>query len=153
MLPAVVPGAKKPDVRREPPNEAELRWIAANLRRAVHLARDHGDPATSTEPSLAALDRAWVAECAELARAKGDPNPLIQAIGIAFGQRLVDRHGLEWVVATDALGTEMAVYGAKNELLVYPLNLVAKRWQRTEGAFLVALAEEMDAGVESLPRG
>jgi hypothetical protein len=141
---------KKPDVRRAPPNEAEQRWIAANLRRALLLGRDHGDPATSTEPSLSALDRAWVAGCAELRETNGDPNPLIQALGIALGQRLVDTHDLSWVVATDALGTEMAVYGEVGEVLVYPLNLVAKRWQRTEGAFLAALTAAMDADLKAL---
>jgi hypothetical protein len=145
-----VSDVNKPEVRRAPPNEAEQRWIAANLRRALHLAHEHGDPTTSTTPSLAALDRAWVAESAELRASNGDPNPLIQALGIALGDFLITRHGLEWVVATDPLGTEMAVYGAVNELLVYPLNLVAKRWQRTEGAFLVALAAAMDADVRAL---
>ena len=140
----------KPVVHRARPSDAEVRWIAANLRRALHLARDHGDPATSTSPSLAALDRAWIAGCAELRETNGDPNPLIQALGIALGQHLVDEHRLDWVVATDPLGTEMAVYGKVGELLVYPLNLVAKRWQRTEGAFLVALAAAMDADVRKL---
>jgi hypothetical protein len=145
-----LPDEKKPTVRRSPPSEAELRWIAANLRRALHLAGEHGDPKSSSAPSLAALDRAWVAGCAELREGEGDPNPLIQALGIAFGQYLVDRHGLEWVVATDPLGTEMAVYGEVGEVLVYPLNLVAKRWQRTEGAFLEALGATMDADLATL---
>lgn len=139
-------------VSRASPNEAEERWIAANLRRALHLGREHGDPATSIAPSLAALDRAWAVGCAELRESNGDPNPLIQALGIAFGQHLLERHGLEWVVATDPVGTEMAVYGEIGEVLVYPLNLVAKRWQRTEGAFLVALAAAMDADLATLRR-
>lgn len=149
----VSPGLSTPDQtkpRRTPPNEAELRWIAANLRRAVHLAGEHVDAAALTAPSLAALDRAWVAGCAELRETNGDPNPLIQAIGIAFGQHLVETQGLEWVIATDPLGTETAVYGAASDLLVYPLNLVAKRWQRTEGAFLVALGAAMAADLAKL---
>jgi hypothetical protein len=59
-------------------------------------------------------------------------------VGIAFGQVLVDKVGLQWVVATDEYGTEFAVHGLPNrgDVLVYPANFVAKRWERRESNFL-----------------
>jgi hypothetical protein len=136
------------------PNDAERRWLTAQLVRAQHLAGQHGDAAHAASPSLAALDRAWVAGSAELRVSGGDPNPLIQAIGIALGQRLVDRLGLAWVVATDGFGTELAVHGEPGDVLVYPLNLVAKRWERgTEEPFLEALYESMESDVVRIQKG
>lgn len=131
-------------------SDAEKRWMAGHHMRALMLGRAHGDAPTATQPSFAALDRAWVAEGALLRTSGGDPNPLIRALGIALGQHLVDHHKLDWVIATDAFGTEVALYGKNGDVLVYPLNLVAKRWERNEGAFLVALVAAMDADIEML---
>ena len=65
-------------------------------------------------------------------------NAVINQVGIAFGQSLVDGLGLNWVIATDEYGTDMAVYGLPNQgdVLVYPANFVAKRWERRETNFL-----------------
>jgi len=139
-----------PNAKLGPMNDAERRWMAGHQLRALMLGRAHGDAATVSAPSFAALDRAWEAEGAELRASSGDPNPLIQALGVALGQHLVDHHKLEWCVATDAFGTEVALYGKSGDVLVYPLNLVAKRWQRNEGAFLVTLVAAMDADIEML---
>ncbi len=135
------------------PNDEEKRWLAGHQMRALMLARAHGDPATATAPSLAALDRAWVAESEELRASGGDPNPLIQALGVALGQHLVDRLGLIWVIANDPLGTEVAVHEPQGDTLVYPLSLVAKRWERREGAFLVALFDAMAEDIMRLQKG
>ena len=128
-------------------SDAEKRWMAGHQMRALMLGRAHGDPATATAASFEALDRAWVAEGAALRASGGDPNPLIQALGIALGQHLVDHHKLDWCVATDSFGTEVACYGKTGDVLVYPLNLVAKRWAKSEGGFLVALVAAMDSDI------
>lgn len=145
-----MPGART-DIAR--PNDEEKRWMAGHQMRALMLGRAHGDPATAIAPSFAALDRAWVTECATLRENDGDPNPLIQALGVALGQHLVDSLGLVWVIATDPVGTEIAVHEPAGDTLVYPLNLVAKRWERREGAFLAALARAMTEDITRLKQG
>jgi len=57
---------------------------------------------------------------------------------VAFGQSLVDGLGLAWVIATDQHGADLAVYGlpGKGDVLIYPANFVAKRWERRETNFL-----------------
>ena len=136
-----------PNAKLAVPGDEEKRWMAGIQMRALMLARAHGDPATATSPSFEALDRAWAVEGALLRASSGDPNSLIQALGIALGQHLVDHHKLDWCVATDAFGTEVACYGRNGDVLVYPLNLIAKRWQKSEGPFLVALVAAMDADI------
>jgi len=51
--------------------------------------------------------------------------------------------GLEWVVATDEHGTEIAVHGEPGDLLVFPPNLVAKRFERGETRFLASVYDEL----------
>ena len=73
------------------------------------------------------------------AAASGDPNGLINAIGIAFGQVLVDRLGFRWVIATDDYGTDLGVVAAEGtgDVLVYPANFVAKRFEERRTGFIV----------------
>jgi hypothetical protein len=65
-------------------------------------------------------------------------NAVINYVGIAFGQALVDGIGFSWVIATDDQGSELAVHGfpGRGDVLVYPANFVAKRWERRETNFL-----------------
>jgi Domain of unknown function (DUF3806) len=67
-------------------------------------------------------------------------NGTINAVGMAFGQTLVDGLGMQWIIATDNQGSEIAVYGLPGsaDVLVYPANFVAKRWERREVNFLEA---------------
>jgi hypothetical protein len=74
---------------------------------------------------------AWLGEWLEQPEQdREDPNPFINAIGSAFGQALVDALGLEWAVVSDEHGTEIAVHGQPGDILVFPPNLVAKRFAR-----------------------
>jgi hypothetical protein len=52
----------------------------------------------------------------------------LNAFGIALGQHLVEHLGLEWMIAEDDQGSEIAVWGRAGDVLVFPPNLVAKRY-------------------------
>jgi hypothetical protein len=71
------------------------------------------------------LDALWAASLAEPDPVI-DTNTLINAVGLAFGQHLVDRLGVRWVVVTDECGTE-AAHEPRGDLLMFPPNLVGKR--------------------------
>lgn len=121
---------------------AERRWIDENVARARSLAEKYGG-----DTSLRALDVVWEAFSSRMRETGADPNALINMIGLAFGQRLVDDLGFEWAVVTDEGGTEIAVHRADGDVLVFPTVTVAKRWERNEGAFLVRLYEAMRADI------
>ena len=110
---------------------AESAWIAERLSDAAHFCGVAGTQ--SLTPEL--LDIAWTAG---LSAASSNPNALINAIGIAFGQVLVDRLGFRWVIATDQHGTDLAVVAAegKGDVLLYPANFVAKRFEKRRTGFL-----------------
>jgi hypothetical protein len=94
---------------------------------------DAGQPVT-----LAALDRAFASWVASEPTETDLINAVVNYVGIAFGQALVDGVGLKWVIATDEQGSELAVHGfpEHGDILVYPANFVAKRWGRHETNFL-----------------
>jgi hypothetical protein len=73
---------------------------------------------------------------------------MVHVVGLAFGQRLVDDLGMRWVVASDEYGTEMAVHHPLGDTLVYPANLVAKRWESRETGFLRPLYDGVRARLQ-----
>ncbi|MFK0009703.1 DUF3806 domain-containing protein [Paenarthrobacter sp. NPDC090520] len=73
-----------------------------------------------------------------------DPQPYLNAAGAAFGEHLVRTTPLEWVIAEDSRGRELAVHSERTNFFVYPFDAVAKRWSRGEdGEFITALAGQV----------
>jgi hypothetical protein len=121
-------------------NEAEIRWIKDCVANARVLARKYceGREVPDLDPSvLDAVFDGWLRDWKER-KTEQDPNPVINAIGLAFGQWLVDSLGMQWTVVSDDTGTDMGVgYGhPANRVLVFPTHLVAKRVQARETGFL-----------------
>lgn len=134
------------DQKIGPPNESELEWVRAHV--------DAVKEATGGDVTVAALDElytgwyeGWAAQPEE---ARADPNDMINAVGLSFGQALVDGVGLDWAVVTDEHGTEIAVHGQPGDILVFPPNLVAKRFERGETGFLQMVYDGIAAQVAEL---
>src|SRR5215470_6241015 len=93
----------------EPLNASEEAWVRTQLENAATFIQGFS-PADAQQPlTLAALDRAFAAWLASDPNEADIINAIINYVGIAFGQSLVDGIGLKWVVATDEDGTELAV--------------------------------------------
>lgn len=119
-------------------NTSEAAWIKTQLENAAKFVEGFS-PGDSEQPlKLSALDRAFAAWIASDPANTDLINAVINYVGIAFGQALVDGMGLQWVIATDEQGSDLAVYGfpGRGDVLVYPANFVAKRWERREATFL-----------------
>lgn len=126
----------------------EQDWIARNLAKAGEVAERYGlGPDAESRLGPATLDRAWAAWLAEHQRGADDPNSIINAFGIALGQHFVDRLGLEWKVVQDDQGTEMAVWGRAGDVLVFPPNLVGKRYASGVTTFFEEVATQTEATV------
>jgi hypothetical protein len=132
--------------RNQPPkqkielaNDAERAWIIECLDNARRFVATFSPADKDQQLTLDALDRAFRAYCDHADRGDGQTiNNVINAVGIAFGQHLVDQLGLEWAAVTDQFGCELAVVGMRGtrDFLVFPPNFVAKRWERREVDFL-----------------
>lgn len=124
-------------------NEAERQWVASCIEAGRHMVAAYApaDAQGPLDPDV--LDRTYAAWLAT-GEANGDRiNHAINAIGFAFGQLLIDAAGFHWVVATDHFGSEVGLRAlpGKGDLLVYPANMVAKRWQQRETMFLRPIFE------------
>jgi hypothetical protein len=137
--------------RFESLNEGERAWVANNIAQACALAKKYGgDPDTIETASLAALDRVWSLFTANLRETGEEPNGVINMIGLAFGHHLVTACDLSWVVATDEHGTEIALHGQPGDILIYPTNLVAKRWTEGASAFIENVFVQLQADIARL---
>jgi hypothetical protein len=121
-----------------PLTDKEIAWVASQIDGASKFV-DAFSPTDAGQPlTLAALDRAFAAWLFTETTDDQLVNGAINCVGVAFGQFLVDGIGLAWVIASDKNGSDLAVYGlpGKGDVLVYPANFVAKRWERRETNFL-----------------
>jgi len=135
-------------------NVAEMEWIRACLNEAGELAQKYFSMNKAGSLNPAALDRAfgcWLSQWQSRTGAE-DPNTIINCIGLAFGQSLVDCLGMRWVVVTDSNGTDMGVcFGEPaNRVLVFPTHAVAKRLETKETDFLQKLFEATRAQINGL---
>ena len=120
---------------------AEQNWISDQIDNCMRFVAEHS-PADETV-TLEALDRAWETWLALDVADTDQVNAAINAVGISFGQLLVDGAGFDWTIASDSFGTDLAVLAlpGQGDVLVYPANFVAKRWERNEADFLCAAFE------------
>lgn len=138
--------------KTEQPTDKEHAWIAAQLQGAAKLVEIFVPEAAGKPLTLAALDQAFALWLADDPKDTQIINAVINRVGVAFGQFLVDGLGLSWVVATDAHGFDLAVHGlpGTGDVLDYPANFVAKRWERGEQHFLEQAYQQMAEQVRTL---
>jgi hypothetical protein len=138
-----------------PLSDGERAWIAQQLESA-RLFVAAMSPADADGPvTLEALDRAWAAWLSQADTDNAQVNGAINAVGVQFGQFLVDRAGFAWTIAADAQGTDLAALALPGcgDVLVYPANFVAKRWERRESNFLAASFQAIREQVAAVAAG
>lgn len=120
----------------EPLTEAEVDWVRSTIAALAeqHVQVDDIDDIGRHYDELLTV---WLRIRAE---ERPDPNALIDGIGLAFGQFLADRAGLEWAVAFGASGPELALHRTQGEVQLYPTRMVTEQWAARETQVLPALA-------------
>jgi hypothetical protein len=126
--------ASAPEI--EPLTDAEVEWVrtsVADLGEQDVRAGDIDDLGRHYDELLGAWSRLREPD-------RPDPNAIVTQIGLAFGQYVADHAGLDWVIATDPGGPEIALHRAPGDVLIYPTTMVAERWEAGERGMLPALA-------------
>jgi hypothetical protein len=137
-------------------SENEEVWITNQLGAAANFVIAHSPTQAGNLLSLEVLDRAFANWIANGNVGEGRTvNEVINCVGVAFGQILVDGIGLKWVIATDHYGSELAVYGLPNtgDVLIYPVNFIAKRWERREINFIEASYQKIERQIRAIGLG
>ena len=138
--PAPMPRLRDVDAR-------ELEWIAAH----VGLVADAGVDIDDAAQIRAYYERVAAAWRRINPPERDDPKLTINAIGMAFGEHLVRRTPLRWMLAEDDEGTELALHDPRSRVLVYPALLVSEQWTaEAPGDFLTTTVEQVTA---KLPGG
>jgi uncharacterized protein DUF3806 len=131
--------------------EKERQWVEVQLHAAEDFVKDMlSKPVQMTLRNLDRAFEAWVDSVSK--KDVSEINRVINCVGVAFGQILVDQIGLTWVIATDKDGSDLAVYGLpdRGDVLIFPANFVAKRWERDEVNFLEESFHEIAKQVKDL---
>ena len=76
---------------------------------------------------------------------KESSDSVADALGVAFGDYLVENHEFRWVIVTDEYGTANAVRHRDSEVMTFPTSSVAKRIEDNEPeCFKILLAMLLD---------
>ena len=130
-------------------DDREREWIAAHVDLIIQAGVDVDDATRIRayyERSAAAWRRINPPE-------RDDPRLTINAIGVAFGEHLVRRTGLRWMLAEDDEGPELAVHDPRTGTIVYPVLLTTERWMaEAPGDFLTVTADTVAAKVPPVNR-
>jgi hypothetical protein len=124
----------------------ELAWRDNQLLVAALIAERYTG-ASEPLPTLERLDACvagWLADD----DTRVDVNTLVNAAGIAFGAHLAQDAVLDWVIATDDQGSDLALHGEPGNIFLFPANAVAKRVTAGEVGFIVSLHHAMVGAVE-----
>ena len=140
------------DTKIEQLTAGEHEWIEHQIAIAREFVQRTLNKETEELPSTEDLDQAFNSWLHSRTHDPPDANSVINCVGIAFGQHLVDSTPLEWIIASDAYGTELALYGlpGQGDVLVYPQNFVAKRYESNVGIFIVESVNQIRSDVSRL---
>jgi hypothetical protein len=135
-------------------NKAEEQWIRECVDQATALAKKQLSLEEITTLDPVTLDRAysgWLREW-ESAKPSEDPNTVVNCIGLAFGQWLVDCLGMKWSVVSDTSGTNLGVCigPPESRIVTFPTHAVAKRLKTRETGFLQRLFETIRTQIDGL---
>ena len=138
--------------RFEELNNAERESISSSIDSARELASSYSPADVSRPLDAEVLDRTFAAWLAAGEKDATRINHVLNSIGCAFGQLLVEAAGFEWVIASDEYGTDLALLAlpGRGDVLVYPTNMIAKRWESKETEFLVPLFKFLTHKVREL---
>jgi hypothetical protein len=132
-------------------NPSEVAWLGQMQEGGRLLHQVYVGPLDAL-PDPQALDAIWVKWQSDQSSERPDPNMVVNALGLCFGQQLVERLAFRWAVITDKYGTEMGCIAQPGDITVFPANATAKRLDNGASPFFADLFGQMDARVRSLRR-
>ena len=72
-----------------------------------------------------------------------------QALGVVFGDVLVEQHGLHWVMYEDELGASKALRWQESDNFVFPVTVFSKRVQFNETIDVLAIYEKIASDIDA----
>jgi hypothetical protein len=107
---------------------SENDWLENNRQWAKALGVKYGSGGVLTPEELDVVFSRWTHE----GQVKEAAEVVASALGVAFGDYLVEQHDFRWVVVNDQYGTDYAVRHRIGETMAFPVSSVIKRIERNE---------------------
>ncbi len=117
------------------PGPAERELITDALRLALALVKQYARIEVHPPIDPPTLDTTYSIWMSERSHSDEGFEANLDAFAFAFGQYLVDRLGMQWVVVSDREGAELAVRGQPGAIVIYPWTLVRKRFAARQTGF------------------
>ena len=133
------------------PTESQQAWLRAQVAAAAQFAADYGSPRTT--PGLPSLDHAWASWVDRQEVDPTDPEPVLNAVGVAFGQALLAQlPEFRWVRVVEDGSENLALLGppSHGDVLIYPEDLVTAQYEARGGVFLVDAVNQIVNEVRQL---
>lgn len=105
-------------------SEDEAQWLTTRL----FTAQDSG-LLSSAQALAESFDVSRDDWRALPAHERGDASMLLTIYSVAFGERICREFDLQWCVVERGADAEIALYDEDQELLLYPLATVRRRWE------------------------
>lgn len=121
-------------------------WLTANLEVAASLAAESGGwTLDGGLPPLRCLEAALKRRCPDPAALPDDAGEIFHAVGMALGQRIVERTALHWELRGPDHRVHLAVCDSAGSARLDPVGAVSERISRGEHDFLTSLYSEFAA--------
>jgi hypothetical protein len=130
--------------------EAHETWLREQLEAVKLFVADYG---SNRAEGLAEVEHAWASWLDRQNVDPSDPEPIINAVGVYFGQAVIAAlEGFGWVVIEDESGTDLAVFGlpGAGDVVIYPASVVAQRYESRDGFFLQSGRDEIVQQVQAI---
>lgn len=81
-----------------------------------------------------------------------DPTPTLTMIAMAMGEHLQRNSSLQWRIAGDAQGTDLALASADDLGVLYPIDPVAQAWSQRQRGWLPVFVRELIRSIQDAER-
>ncbi|MEX0876599.1 MAG: DUF3806 domain-containing protein [Phycisphaerales bacterium] len=138
-------------IKAEPLSDAERQWLVDQRLICTGLVGQLLNRKCEPKPTVGDLHEAfdvWLEQFMQGTKKRKlfskkfpviEPNSIALSFGVVFGDHIAAATPLEWMIVTDAYGTDMMLYapgvdGKYTDIINAPMNMVAKRIEsRTTG--------------------
>jgi hypothetical protein len=103
-------------------------WLKQNLEKARELKDEYWEKPMPPDKEFMphVLDEVFNSWTNDKSKTKKEPDFVINSLGAAFGQYLVDHYNMKWIMISDEYGTDYAGLHKKWDIIAYPLSSVKK---------------------------
>jgi hypothetical protein len=140
------------DYKILPLNSAEQQWVDTEVQNFLALRDTLFPDLKSNSITPENLDLVFKTSYESKTADPNYANSIINAVGMAFGQLLIDQVDAQWCAISDENGCEIAIvkyYPNGGESIVCPTNFVAKRWESGTTEFFVETIPQIRANLDN----